>query len=104
MACELDKTPAILSVLDRLRSRLGPDAFILADHWENDLCAIGIASPRDPRVLVYISTYTELPDRFGYELEMPQLGSDAPYQATGRGTNVSFEELVGVIIEHLKRA
>jgi hypothetical protein len=101
----IDKDPAILSVLDRLWSRLGPDAFVLADHWESDLCAVGIASPRDPGVLVYISCYGELPGCFGYELELPPPpGDDFPYQVAGTGSGLSFEELAGVVAEHLKRA
>ncbi len=68
----LDKDPAILAALDRLRSRLGSNAFVITDNWELDLCAVGIASPHDPGVLVYISTYGEPPGRFGYELELPR--------------------------------
>src|SRR5689334_22637039 len=97
-----DKDPAIVAVLDRLRSRFGPDAFVLADHWEPDLCAVDIASPRDPGVLVYISCYGERPGRFGYELELPPLpGSEALYQVAGRGEGLTFEELVGIVGRHL---
>lgn len=103
MECELDKAPAILAVLDRLRARLGSDAFVLADHWQADPHAVGIASPRNTRVLVYISTYAELEDQFGYELELPpRPESDAPYRVAGRGSGVSFEELAAVVTGHLK--
>jgi hypothetical protein len=101
----IDKDPAILVVLDRLRSRLGPSAFVLADHWESDLCAVGIASPRNPGVLVYISCHREQPERFGYELELPPPpGDDFPYQVAGTGSGVSFEELAAVVADHLKHA
>jgi len=101
----LDKDPIILAVLDRLRARLGPGAFVHADHWESDLCAVGIASPRDPGVLVYISCFGEPPGRFGYELELPPApGEDFPYQVAGTGSGLSFEELAGVVAGHLKRA
>ncbi len=101
----LDKDPAILAVLDRLWSRLGPDAFVLADHWESDQCAVGIASRRNPGVLVYLSCYEEALDRFGYELELPAPPSaDFPYQVAGTGSGVSFEELAGVVARHLKHA
>lgn len=102
---KLDKDPAILAVLVRLRSALGPDAFVLADHWEPDRCAIGIASLRDPGVLVYISFFRELHGRFGYELELPPPhGSDELYEVVGRGEGVTFEELVSVAKAHLSRA
>ncbi len=101
----LDKDPAILAALDRLRSRLGSNAFVITDNWELDLCAVGIASPHDPGVLVYISTYGEPPGRFGYELELPPPpGDDFPYLFAGAGSDVSFEELAGVVAGHLKRA
>lgn len=100
----LDKDPAILSVLDRLRSLLGPDAFVLSDHWEQDLCAVGIASPRDPGVLAYISCFGESSGRFGYELELPPLpGDDSPYRVAGTGSDLSVEELAAVVAKHLKR-
>jgi len=101
----LDKDPAILELLRRLRSQLGPSAFVLADHWEQDLCAVGIASPLNPRVLVYISTYAERPGLYNYELELPpHPGDESLYQVKGRAFDVSFEELAVVVAEHLKQA
>jgi hypothetical protein len=101
----LDKDPTILAALERLRSRFGSDAFVIADHWEADLCAVGIASPRDPGVLAYISCDAEHPGHFGYELELPAApGDDFPYQVARRGSGLSFDELADVIARHLKRA
>jgi hypothetical protein len=101
----LDKNPAILAVLSQLRSRLGPNAFVLADHWESDLCAVGIASPHNPGVLIYISCYGEPPESFRYELELPPPnGDDFPYQAAGTGTALSFEALAEVVAGHLTHA
>lgn len=105
MAKALDKDRTIVTVLDRLWSRLGPYAFVVADHWEADLCAVGIASPRNTGVLVYISTYAEPTGCFGYELELPRPpGDDMPYQVAGRGSGVSFEELAAIVAGHLKQA
>jgi hypothetical protein len=101
----LDKDPAILAALDRLWALLGPDAFILSDHWEQDLCAVGIASPRNPGVLAYISCYGEPPGHFGYELELPSPACDEfPYLVAGTGSGLSFEELADVVAGHLDRA
>jgi hypothetical protein len=101
----LDKDPAILAALDRLWSLLGPDAFVLCDHWEQDLCAVGIASPRNPGVLAYISSYGESPGRFGYELELPPpFGDEFPYRVAGTGSDLSIEELAAVVAGHLDRA
>lgn len=102
MSGGLHKDPSILEVLDRLRSRLGEEAFVIADRWEADLFAVGIAAPHDLGVLVYISTYGYLPERFGYELELPpEPGDDFPYRVAGRGAKVSFEELACVVANHL---
>ena len=101
----VEKHPSILNALDQLQSRLGRHAFNIVDHWEPDLCAIGIASPRNPQVLVYVSCYGELPDRFNFELELPPLpGSDSVYLVAGRDSDVSFDELASVIAQHLQRA
>lgn len=99
----LDKDPSILTVLDRLRSRLGPGVFVIADNWEPDQCAVGIASPHNPGVLVFLSCYRKSPGRFEYELELPPLpGDDFAYRVAGRASDVSFEELAGVVATHLK--
>ena len=101
----LDKDPAILAALDRLWSLLGPDAFVLRDHWEQDLCAVSISSPRNPGVLAYISSYGETPGRFGYELELPPPpGDEFSYCVTATGSDVSIEELAAVVARHLDRA
>ena len=105
MGAALDKDPTIVAALDRLWWWLGLDAFVLADHWESDLCAIGIASPRDAGVLVYISCHGEPPGLFTYELELPlPPGNDFPYQVAGTGSGLPLEELAVVVAEHLKRA
>jgi hypothetical protein len=100
----LNKDSTILAVLGLLWARLGPDAFVINDHWESDLCAVGIASPRNPGILVYIATFGELPERFGYELELPPSHGDVlPYQIAGQGRGVTFDELADVVASHLSR-
>jgi hypothetical protein len=101
----LAKDSAILRVLDRLREFLGGDAFVIVDHWESDFDAIGIANPRDPGVLVYISTLGESSDRFYVELEWPPAPkADFPYQVAGSYDDVTFEQLARIVSDHLLRA
>jgi hypothetical protein len=100
----VEKDAAIHAVLNHLWARLGPEAFVVTDHWDTDLSAIGISSPHNRGVLVYISCYGNQSGRYGYELELPALTDDFPYQVAGRSSDVSFEELARVIAAHLKRA
>lgn len=105
MDANLEKDPAILSVLGLLYECLGKDAFVIADHWQTDLCAIGIASPHNLGVLAYISCYAEANGHYDYELELPPLnGDDSLYRVAGRGSGLSFEKLADVISVHLKHA
>jgi hypothetical protein len=100
----LEKDAAIHAVLNRLWARLGADAFVVTDHWDADLYAIGISSPHNRGVLVYISCYGTQPGRYGYELELPAQTDAPPYQVAGRSSDVSFEELARVVADHLKHA
>lgn len=102
MRTDLEKDAAILSVLDRLAQRLGKDAFVIADHWPQDLCAIGVASTGDARVLAYISCFGNAAEQFDIELELPSVpGDDFPYQVAGRASHLSFDELATAVAEHL---
>jgi hypothetical protein len=97
----LDKDPAIVALLRRLRDRLDPNAFDIVDHWELDPCAVGIASPRDHGVLAYISCYGEPPGRYQVELELPPTTrGEMPYQVAGRFDDLDFEALAGVVSSH----
>ncbi len=98
----LNKDISIRRMLARLARRLGCQRFDIVDHWEIDLCAIGIASPRNHGVLVYISTYRKHPTRYDVELELPPTpGNDFPYEVASRHSNLTFEELVRVVRAHL---
>ena len=99
----LDKDPAILAAIDGLLSQLGLDEFVLADHWEQDLCAVGVASPRDPSVLAYISCYGEPPGRFSDELEMSvPPGDGIPYRVVATGSDITLKESAVVGAGHLR--
>jgi hypothetical protein len=73
----------------------------VADHWEADLCAIGIASHAAPGGLVYVRTFGRAPGRYAYECESPPTESDAIYAVTGRGEDVTFDELLAILVTHL---
>src|SRR5262245_44614932 len=98
MGSAIFKDPQVVRTLDRLWSCLGPDAFDVVDHWECDLTAVGIASPRDHSVLVY---YSVNGSAYNAELELPPLpGDDFPYQVAGQHAALDFEQLLAVVREH----
>ena len=97
----MDKDPQIHELLARLRTDLGPDAFVIADHWEPDLCAVGIAAPKDPSRLVYVSTFNRSEDEYYFELETaPEEATDI-FDVAGRGDASSYSELLAIIYQHL---
>ena len=103
MNTQLQKDPSIIRLLDGLRARLGPRAFDVVDHWESDLCAIGIARPDNHGVLVYISTYDENDECSSVSLELPpQPGSDFPYTAVGDHDTANFDELAEIVRRHFE--
>ena len=75
--------------------------WMVVDHWESDLCALGIAALHDPRRLVYVSTFNMPPGLFSYECEVGVGPNMEEYTTTGYDNNVTYEELVGAIKQHL---
>jgi hypothetical protein len=67
----LQKHKSITELLDRLRTRLGTAAFDVIDHWEGDLCAVGVARPDEHGILVYVSTFGEPEGSYFVSLELP---------------------------------
>jgi hypothetical protein len=100
-----DKEPAILDVLDRLRTRLGLEAFHVADLYQRCRDSVDIYHPRDHHLVVYITCRGEVPGRFGYQLELPPRDDgNELYEVAGRGFDVDFEELATVVARHLQTA
>lgn len=86
----------LVSLLD-----LGQRGWTLVDHWEADLCAVGIASDAEPRRLVYVSTYAKAPGTYDYECEVPNGAQPTEYQTVASGEDASLVELVAVLERHL---
>jgi hypothetical protein len=105
MSSTPDKDDVIIRVLDRLRHDLGAGAFDVVDHWEADLNAVGIASPKNHGVLVYISTSGQSEERYHVELELPPApGDDFPYQDAGSFSQLDYPQLLDIVRQHLGRA
>ena len=75
---------------------------MIVDHWDADRCAIGIASAAEPARLVYVSTFGKRDGLFDYECELPARDSSEAYSSSAGGTDVGYEELLEVMISHLR--
>jgi hypothetical protein len=92
------KDGAILDAVEHLRMCLAPDEFQIMDHWEEDLGAIGIASPSDLQRLVYFALESGGEHRFYVSLEAaPTEGSELPYVDCGKSRNVDLETLTEIV-------
>lgn len=99
---ELVKDESIHNVLARLKKALRGRAYRVVDHWEDSLCAIGVASPEDIRALAYISTFDKPRGYYFLSLELPPPpGSAQAYVPAGEYEHVDFRELARLIREHL---
>jgi hypothetical protein len=95
------KHHSIIDVVQRLRDRLGEDTFAIADHWEADQCAIGIASSREPGRLAYICTFGKPSGCYDLSLELPPLDPAAyPYTPAGNAIDIDFDTLATSIARH----
>ena len=100
----LGKDGGVATTLIELERYLGQSAFLIVDHWEGDLSAVGIAHPNDEHRLAYIAV-NEVDATYFLELETaPATGSELPYAVTGTFPSVTFDELAVLIARHLKNA
>jgi hypothetical protein len=54
----------------------------MRDHWEADLCAVGVAPVSAPSLLIYVSCYGKRPGHVDYSIEdgeaKVETGADVP--------------------------
>ena len=99
----LKKEKTILAVVDRLRCDLGEGTFDVGDHWEGDLCAIGLAMPCDHSMLVYISSFGHPDGQYSYETELPPgPDTDGQYATADRSSACNYDDLLKAIKKHWK--
>ena len=95
MSAVVRKDTSIWALIAQLAALFGGDSFQLVDHWDADLFAVGIASVKDERRLVYVSTFKKAPGLFAYDCEDPDSGS------LEKGDHADLEELLRVLKRHL---
>lgn len=97
------KDASIITVVEKLRCRFGQDAFVVRDHWEADIWAIGLAARDDSGRLVYVCTFGKSVGQYDVALELPPgRGEDFPYTPAGDRSDVDFEGLAALFREHLR--
>ena len=95
------KSIPIIELLEYLSIYLGPNDYQIVDHWDGDLCAIGIASCRDKHHLVYISTYEQPRGSYYFECEKSLSSELSECTITKQGNLVDLQSLITVIQQHL---
>lgn len=63
----MDKSPAILDVVEALRLRLGPGSFDVVDYWPGDPHTVGVAPPGADEPCVCVLTAGKEPGRYDVE-------------------------------------
>jgi hypothetical protein len=98
VSAAIQKVPALIEVVHRLRRDLGTASFVIQDHWDADLSAIGLARPDDHRVLAYVSVYKLPVGEYYVELERPSRGKTS--EVVGTWPSVGYAVLCQLLGEH----
>ena len=93
------KSKEILDLVEKLE--LDVRGWRIVDHWEADLCAIGVAKASAPGRLVYVSTYEKELGRYDFECEISAGENLEDYITTETGDGVDFATLLAVMERHL---
>lgn len=95
----LCKDDSILDLLAKLN--LQERRWFVKDHWDADLCAVGICSDMTPNHLVYISTFEREAGRYDFQCEVFDQFSPGQHVIVDRGENVDFDSLIAAMLCHL---
>lgn len=97
----ITKDDSILSLLTQLNLELR--GWTIRDHWDADLCAIGVSSKSFPHKLVYVSTYGKPTGKFDYECEQSPSNTEdeTDYETVAEGHDVEYDVLLDAMEGHL---
>ena len=101
-ASQLTKDASILNLLSKLNEEFGESFYDIVEHWEASLDSIGIASPKDNGVLVYITTNEPSECTYQAHLELPSSDEEKLYVGAGIKKNLDFASLKKVIENHFE--
>jgi len=95
------KDKSITDVVRHLTDKFGAHAIKIKDHWDADLCAIGLTDPSE-RYLIYISTRGKKKHRYAVALENPSTLPDLPYEPGEDFDDVDLPQLEEQVARHLR--
>jgi hypothetical protein len=82
-----------VELLSWLRGQLS-DRFVVTDHWEADLCAIGLSGIERPMALAYVSTYGRAEGKYFLDVEIVHASQpDGAGQVIERHEPITPDEL-----------
>jgi hypothetical protein len=90
------KDKKILQLLSHLKQAFGKDSFRVNDHWDGDLCAIGLTDINET-YLLYVSTFGKPESTYYAELEERR-----QQDSIGKPT-ATFEHLTKIDLEQVFR-
>ena len=97
----MQKDPRIIGALLHLENVLGRDSFVVTDHWEADLLAVGVTNPFNPEALAYIAV-EGASGQFTVIIEGPgKTGSDVFSKDIGRFQCDSLDDVTWVVQDFL---
>jgi hypothetical protein len=97
------KSRGVAALVDRLQSDLGDGYFTEVPYWDGDETAIGLASPADLRVLVYLSI---MPGDAAVFLQCERPAGrdddpDVPYEVASSGSYTDYGQVLNIVRHHL---
>ena len=97
----LTKEQSIVNLLECLG--LTERGWLIVDHWEGDMCAVGVAARSSPRRLVNVSTCNKKEGLYDYECESPSGQGEDEYEVADAGQDVAFDVLLLAMAKHLNK-
>ena len=99
----LDKDPSIKTILLLLQHEVGPNGFMLLDEDKLNNKAVRIISAKNPNELsAYLYSYAQREERYGLDLEFPFLIETQTDDQSIRLDDLTAEEVLGHVIDHLE--
>ena len=78
----INKDESITIILHHLQKKFGRSEILIKDHWDADLCAIGLTN-KTGEYLIYISTFGKNETQYYASIEEVFLGKNIPPLGSG---------------------